>query len=147
MRTIILFTLLLCTATVLGQPKPDKNKAQLFKGTAEQKFEDARILFYFTGKVETLLDSIAAAHHSEYSVLKEHDDYTEYRYTKVNYPGWVYGNYNVHIGVKEGENGKAEITIWHTYYNKTYNITGKTLGQVEDKLLEFYQKCIDKALD
>ena len=146
MKAMLSFFLLFSVLMAFGQTKPEKNKAQLFKGTSEAKFEDAKIYFLYTGKVETLLDSIAVAHRSDFSLLKDNENGKEYRALKVNYPGWVYGNYNVHVQVKDAGDGKTEITIWHTYYNKTFNITGKTLGQIETKMLEFYQGCIDKSL-
>ena len=146
MKLILSLSLVLSFLAASGQDNPEKNKAQLFKGTPEAKYEDAKIYFLYSGKVEDLLEAIGAAHQNEFTLLKDNENGKEYRALKVNYPGWVYGYYNVHFQVKENEDGKTEIAIWHTYYNKTFNITGKTLGQIEAKMLEFYQQCIDKAL-
>ena len=146
MKLLLSLSLVLSFLAATGQDKPEKNKAQLFKGTAEAKFEDAKIYFLYSGKVEDLLEAMGAAHQNEFTLLKDNENGKEYRALKVNYPGWVYGNYNVHVQVKDAGDGKTEITIWHTYYNKTFNITGKTLGQIETKMLEFYQGCIDKSL-
>lgn len=145
MKSMLTTILLFAVITVFAQ-SGKKDVAVLFTGTPESKFADARININYTGKTEKLLDAIAEAHGTKFSVLKEGEGVTEYRAVQITKPVWVYGNYNVHIEFTPGEKGITGVAIWHTYYNKTQNITGSTLGQLEADVLEFYQEAVNKAL-
>ncbi len=145
MKSILTSILLLAAVTGFGQ-SAKKDVAVLYTGTPESKFEDARITINYTGKVDKLLAAIAAAHGTTFALLKENIDITEYRAVQITKPVWVYGNYNVHIVAKPLENGITEIAIWHTYYNKTQNITGSTLVKLEADVLAFYQEAIKNSL-
>lgn len=129
----------------IAQPKAKKDQAQLFKGTAELKFEDAQIYFRFSGDVDNLLKNIGEAHKTEIETFKKEDELSEYKALKLGFPAWLYGNYNIYISVLEDEKNPL-VTIYHTYYRKTQNITGSTLGaNMEKDLLAFYQKIINKS--
>ena len=145
MKSILTSILLLAVATVFAQ-SGKKDVAVLYTGTPESKYADARININYTGKTDKLLDAIAEAHGTKFSVLKEGEGVTEYRAVQITKPVWVYGNYNVHVEVKQGEKGITEVAIWHTYYNKTQNITGSTLGKLEADVLEFYQEAVNASL-
>ena len=145
MKSILTSILLLAVATVFAQ-SGKKDVAVLYTGTPESKYADARININYTGKTDKLLDAIAEAHGTKFSVLKEGEGVTEYRAVQITKPVWVYGNYNVHVEVKQGEKGITEVAIWHTYYNKTQNITGSTLGKLEADVLEFYQDAVNASL-
>ena len=145
MKSILTSILLLAVATVFAQ-SGKKDVAVLYTGTPESKYADARININYTGKTDKLLDAIAEVHGTKFSVLKEGEGVTEYRAVQITKPVWVYGNYNVHVEVKQGEKGSTEVAIWHTYYNKTQNITGSTLGKLEADVLEFYQEAVNASL-
>ncbi len=145
MKSIITSILLLAAVTGFGQ-SAKKDMAILYTGTPESKFADAQINITYTGKTDKLLEAIAAAHGTKFELLKEGEGVTEYRAVQITKPVWVYGNYNVHVQVKAGEKGTSQIAIWHTYYNKTQNITGSTLAKLEADVLEFYQEAVKIAL-
>lgn len=145
MKTILTTALFLFSLTIFAQ-SAKKDVAVLFTGTPESKYADARITILYTGKQDKLLDAIAGAHGTKFGLLKEGEGMEEYRATQIAKPVWVYGNYNVHVEFKKGEQGEIEVAIWHTYYNKTQNITGSTLGQLEADVLMFYQEAVNKAL-
>lgn len=145
MKSILTYLLLFAAITAFGQ-NGKKDVAVLYTGTPESKYADARININYSGKTDKLLDAIAKAHGTKFTVLKEGEGVTEYRAMQVTMPVWVYGNYNVHVEVKPGEKGITEVAIWHTYYNKTQNITGNTLGKLEADVLEFYQEAVNTSL-
>lgn len=135
-----------CFAAVSqAQFTPKKDVAQLYKGSAEEKYADACVHFEFTGKVKSLVENLGKAHKTTLEQTKVVEGVTYYRALKLTYPNWVYGNLNVYVEVDE--NGKKPvIRIHHTYYNKSQNLTGTTLGNnMEEGLLKFYQRVIDDS--
>jgi hypothetical protein len=143
---ITFLILAFCIGTaVQAQFTPKKNEAQLYKGAAEEKYADACIHFEFTGKVKDLIDNLGKAHKTTLEQTKEVDGVTYYRALKLTYPNWVYGHLNIYVEVDE-TGKKPVIRIHHTYYNKSQNLTGTTLGNnMEEGLLKFYQKVIDES--
>lgn len=145
MKYLLLFLTLAFTTTIQAQYSSKKNEALLYKGSAEEKYADARIHFEFTGKTKTLLENLGKAHKKTLEETKEVDGVKYYRALKLSYPNWVYGNLNVYVEVDESGK-KPVVRIYHTYYNKSQNLTGTTLGNnMEEGMLKFYQKIIDDS--
>ncbi len=145
MRIISTLLMLFFALQIQAQFEPEKNKAQLYKGTADQKYEDSRIYFEFTGKVKKLIENMGKAHRVEMQEAGEMDGKMRYKGIRLPYPNWVYGNLNVYVEVDESGK-KPVVTIYHTYYNKNTNITGTTLGNaIEVDMLKFYQRIINDS--
>jgi hypothetical protein len=130
---------------VQAQYSPEKNKAQLYKGTADEKYADACIHFQFTGNMQDLLNNLGKAHKTRLEEVQEFEGVRYYRALMLAYPNWVYGHLNIYVEVDERSRNPV-VRIHHTYYKKTQNLTGTTLGNnIEKPLLRFYQNVIDES--